>query len=147
MIFKSIDTLYCIIMFFILYCGLSGGNTKIGFVTFNLERLIFKNSCWRLAGDNKNKVVKEKKSCQSVRELCWKLDRRQLMSELYLYRRSTRLSFWNRILSISVQCWDSVLSQETRGEMKPLIEAIWQRYKQSQLEQRLAPAGAVRWHI
>ena len=82
-------------MFFILYCTtrLSLGNTKIGFVTFNLERLIFKNSCWRLAGDNKNKVVKEKKSCQSVRELCWKLDRRQLMSELYLYRRSTELSF------------------------------------------------------
>ena len=88
MIFNSIDTLYYIIMF-ILYCRLSLGNTKIGFVTFNLERLIFKN----LAGDNKNKVVKEKKSCQSVRELCWKLDRRQLMSELYLYRRSTRLSF------------------------------------------------------
>ena len=78
-------------MFFILYCTtrLSLGNTKIGFVTFNLERLILKPR----SGDNRNKVVEEKKSCQSVGELCWKLDRRQLMSEFYLYRRSTRLSF------------------------------------------------------
>ena len=144
--YSSQLTHYIIIMFFILYCTtrLSLGNTKIGFVTFNLERLILKPR----SGDNRNKVVEEKKSCQSVGELCWKLDRRQLMSEFYLYRRSTRLSFWNRILGISVQSsvLGLLLSEERWNEAVDRGE-IWQRYKQSQLEQRLAPAGAVRWHI